>query len=82
MGDTFAGLLYTVKKWFGCLLDYTFWCADNSAVSALIEMGLTQNESCVFWDHKVYICKYIIIIHVQIFIDMSAQKATVTVQQN
>ena len=25
-----------------------FWHANNSAVSALIEMGLAQNESCVF----------------------------------
>ena len=31
----------------------TFWHADNSAVSAQIEMELARNESCAFEDHKV-----------------------------
>lgn len=32
----------------------TFWCADNSVVSALIEMGLGENDSCVLEDHIVH----------------------------
>ena len=36
-----------------CLSVCTFWHADNSAVSAWIETGLAQNESCVFEDLKV-----------------------------
>ena len=34
-----------------------FWHADNSAVCALIETGLAQNESYVFEKHKVYFYK-------------------------
>ena len=34
-----------------------FWHVDNSAVCALIEMGLALNESCVFEEQKVYFCK-------------------------
>ena len=52
----FASLLYTVKQ-KSSLFDYIFWYADNSAVPASIEMRLTQIESCVFWDHKVYFYK-------------------------
>ena len=37
-----------------------FWHADNSAVSARIETGLAQYESCVFGDHKVYFYKPIV----------------------
>ena len=35
----------------------TFWHANNSAVFALIEMGLPRNESYVFKEHKVYFYK-------------------------
>ena len=38
----------------------TFWHADISAMSAQIETGLAQNESCVFEDHKVYFYKSIL----------------------
>ena len=31
--------------------------ADNSTMSASIEMGLAQNESQVFWNLKVYFYK-------------------------
>ena len=34
-----------------------FWHADNSAVSASMETGLAQCESCAFDDHKVYFYK-------------------------
>ena len=34
-----------------------FWHAHNSVVGALIKMGLTRNESCVFEEHKVYFYK-------------------------
>ena len=37
-----------------------FWHVDNSAVSVRIKMGLAQNESCVFEDHKVYFYKPIV----------------------
>ena len=44
---------------------------DNSTMSASIETGVAQNESCVFWDHGVYFKSQ----YVQLFINMSAQKA-------
>ena len=34
-----------------------FWHADTSVMSALIEMGLTQNESCVIEEDQVYFNK-------------------------
>ena len=46
-----AILLYKAEKLSVC----TFWRGDNSVVAALIEMGLAQNESCVFEDHRVAI---------------------------
>ena len=44
-----------------CLSVCTFWHTDNSAMSAQIEMGLAQNESCVFEDHKVHFYKPIVL---------------------
>ena len=35
-----------------------FWHADNSAVSASIEIALAQNESCVFEDHRSILQAY------------------------
>ena len=46
--------IYYIKlksRLFVCLSDRD---TDISAVSAWIEVGLAQNESWVFWDHKVY----------------------------
>ena len=37
-----------------CLLACSFWYADDSAVTASVDMGIAQIESCVFEDHKVY----------------------------
>ena len=52
-------LLYKAKKPSVCL-SVRLRHADISAVSARIETGLTQNESCVFEDHKVYFYKSIV----------------------
>ena len=61
---TLASLPYKAEKPFVCLSirpsACTFWHADNSAVSARIEMGLARNESCVFEDHKVYFYKLVV----------------------
>ena len=43
-----------------CPSDCSFCHADNSAVSARIEMGLVRNEICVFEDHKVYLYNSIV----------------------
>ena len=51
---TFASLLYKAEKPSVCLSVCTFWHADISSMSARIDTGLAQNESCVFEDHKVY----------------------------
>ena len=60
---TLASLLYKAEKLSVCL---HFWHADNSPVSARIEMGLARNESCVFEDHKVYFYKPMVpIVHRQ-----------------
>ena len=59
-------LLYKAEKPSVCLSAFLarwclhFWHADNSAVSARIETGLAQNESCVFEDPKVYFYKPIV----------------------
>ena len=53
-GNLFFFLLHKAEKPFVCLSVCNFWHADNSAVSARIEMGLARNESCVFEDHEVY----------------------------
>ena len=51
-------LLYKAEKLSACLsVHLHFRHADNSAVCALIEIGLTRNESCVFEEHKVYFHK-------------------------
>ena len=42
---------------FVCLSACTYWHADNSAVTASIEMGLAEIKSCVFKDHRVYLQK-------------------------
>ena len=47
----FQALLYEAKKPFVCLY---FSHADNSAVSASMETGLAQCESCTFDDHRVF----------------------------
>ena len=49
--------IYKAEKPSVCLSIYCFWHADNLAVSASIEAGLAQNESCVFKEHKVYFQK-------------------------
>ena len=51
----FQALPYKAKKPFVCLS--AFWHADNSAVSASMETGLAQCESCAFDDHRVYFYK-------------------------
>ena len=53
---TVASLLYKAEKLSVC----TFWHVDISAVSARIEMGLAQNESWVFEDHKDYFYKPVV----------------------
>ena len=50
----FQALLYKTKKPFVCL---SAFLADNSAVSASMETGLAQRESCAFDDHRVYFYK-------------------------
>ena len=51
---TVASLLYKAEKPSVCPSICTFWYADISVMSARIETGLAQNESCVFEDHKDY----------------------------
>ena len=52
-------LLHIAEKPSVCpsayLLACSFWHADDSAVTASIDMGIAQIESYVFEDHKVYL---------------------------